>query len=659
MRILITGGCGYLGGRLAQFLSARSNEYEITLGSRDKCRSALSWLPGGEIVHIQWDSISQQEEICTGIDVIVHLAGMNAQDSKDDPVAALEFNAVSTAHLLRAAIKKGVKRFIYLSSAHVYGSPLIGNITEDTCPGSLHPYASSHRAGEDIVLAAHQRGEIEGVAIRLSNAFGAPSHKDVNCWMLLANDLCYQAVTSQQMILRSSGRQRRDFITLTDTCRAIKHFIELSHDKLSDGLYNVGGSWSPTILEMTQLIGERIYLATGNKPSILYKPNGNIESPEVLNYGVNKLLETGFTIGGRDNIEHELDELIEFCIQNDIQPYKHTNEVAENGDLEKFDEYTKYSELSAPSLSSEQKVIRILVVGGNGFIGRHVVNQANSLGWSVTSLSLSLPRPEQKLPGVHYVATDITVVRMLKDTLANFSFEYVINCGGYIDHILFFDGGRNIIDTHFSGVLNLVEVLDRRVLKSFINIGSSDEYGNSPAPQLENQREIPISPYSMGKVASTHFLQMLHRTENYPATTLRLFLTYGSGQDSRRFLPQIILGCLKNESFPTSKGDQVRDFCYIQDTVEAVFTTFLNNSAHGKVINIASGQPVTIRQVIETIQRLIGGGEPEYEAIPYRPNENMNLFANIQDAKQILGWEPKISMEMGLKRTIDWIRKHP
>ena len=76
---------------------------------------------------------------------------MNAQNCVTDPVAALEVNAVATARLLQAAIRQGAKRFIYLSTAHVYGSSLSGVITEETCPASLCPYAASHRAGEDVV----------------------------------------------------------------------------------------------------------------------------------------------------------------------------------------------------------------------------------------------------------------------------------------------------------------------------------------------------------------------------------------------------------------------------------------------------------------------------------------------------------------------------
>ncbi len=304
-----------------------------------------------------------------------------------------------------------------------------------------------------------------------------------------------------------------------------------------------------------------------------------------------------------------------------------------------------------------QQPTRLLVVGGNGFIGRHIVNHGMGLGWDVTSLNLSLrPGGEVNSQGVRHVAADIANRDALKEALEEASFEYVVNCGGYIDHTLFFSGGRNIFDIHFEGVLNLVEILNRNVLQAFVNVGSSDEYGNNPAPQIETQREAPISPYSMGKVAATHFLQMLYRTEKFPATILRLFLTYGPGQDKRRFLPQIISGCLEGRSFPTSEGQQLRDFCFVQDTVAAVFAAFDCPAARGEVINIGSGQPVSIRQMIETVKRLVGAGIPKFGAVAYRPGENMSLFADIGKAKVLLEWAPKVTLEQGLEQTIQWFK---
>ncbi|HIC70039.1 MAG TPA: SDR family oxidoreductase, partial [Candidatus Latescibacteria bacterium] len=264
MRVLITGGFGYLGGRLALFLAEQA-EYDILLGGRSPVRS-VDWLPQATPVQTDWQSVPSLERICAGVDAVVHLSGMNAQDCAADPAAALEVNGGHTAKLLRAADRQGVKRFIYLSSAHVYGSPLQGTITEDTHRDAMHPYATSCLAGEDEVRAAQVRGDVEGVVIRLSNGYGAPVHVEADCWTLLVNDLCRQAATAGRMELRSSGLQRRDFIPLEDACRAIDHLLQLRPHDLGQVFFNLGGQWAPTVWDMACLVQQRCEVVLSVQP---------------------------------------------------------------------------------------------------------------------------------------------------------------------------------------------------------------------------------------------------------------------------------------------------------------------------------------------------------------------------------------------------------
>ena len=311
-RILVAGGFGYLGGRLAQFLASQEG-YEILLGSRRQSHPP-PWLPQAKVVETRWDSPQDLQKICSGVDAIVHLAGRNAQDCAADPVAALEVNAVATARLVLAAIRKNVGRFIYLSTVHVYGSPLMGVITEGTKPTPVHPYAFSHRAGEDVVLASHHSGEIEGIVIRLSNAYGAPVDKDANCWILLVNDLCRQAATSGKLVLRVAGLQKRDFISLSDVALAIKHFIELPLDKSDNGIFNLGGEAPHRIIDIAELVAVRCEAVLGYRPEIERPdPVHGEDSPE-LKYKIDKLKETGFCLNG--NIEDEIDATLEFCHKN-------------------------------------------------------------------------------------------------------------------------------------------------------------------------------------------------------------------------------------------------------------------------------------------------------------------------------------------------------
>ena len=148
----------------------------------------------------------------------------------------------------------------------------------------------------------------------MSNTFGPPIDKNTNCWMLLVNDLCHQVVNYGYMKLRSSGLQRRDFITMVDACRSIHHLMIHPIENLGNGLFNIGGRWSPTIIEMTNFIAKRFYNLTGNKAEIIRKmeDSNNITPP--LDYQITKLLNTGFKLNS--NKSSEIDNLLLFCKDN-------------------------------------------------------------------------------------------------------------------------------------------------------------------------------------------------------------------------------------------------------------------------------------------------------------------------------------------------------
>jgi len=295
--------------------------------------------------------------------------------------------------------------------------------------------------------------------------------------------------------------------------------------------------------------------------------------------------------------------------------------------------------------------LNLLVIGGSGFIGGAIVKHAIALGWHVDSLGLSIPIEEKKNRGVTYIMGDITDPETLK-FLEIKKYDYIVNSGGYINHSSFVSGGDKFLQAHFGGVVNLVKSIDRTNLKRFINIGSSDEYGDTPAPQFESNRERPISPYSAGKAAATQFLQMLYRTERFPAVTLRLFLCYGPGQDRMRFLPYLVSRCISNDVIEISPGEQLRDYCFIDDIVEAIFLAMANDAASGRVFNIASGNPISIKQVVEKVIDILGSGNPKFGAVPYRDGESMELYGDVSLAKKILSWSAKTTLSHGLEKTI-------
>jgi len=300
----------------------------------------------------------------------------------------------------------------------------------------------------------------------------------------------------------------------------------------------------------------------------------------------------------------------------------------------------------------------VLVLGGTGFIGSHLIRRCSEIGFKCVSLSLKRNFIKENLNNVSYLNIDIRDFSELNKALKDIKFDYVINLSGYINHASLFHNGIDTYNTHFQGLLNIISSINLNHVKKFIQIGSSDEYGNTQAPQNERTREDPITPYSLAKLSCTNLLKMLHKTEGLPIVVFRLFLVYGEGQKIDRFLPYIIKSCLRKEKFLTSYGDQIRDFCYVGDIIDGILASFTNQEVNGNIINLASGIPISIRSIIYKVVENVGYGEPQFGKIKYRLQENMRLYADIEKAKKLLNWEPKVNLDEGLEKTINYYKKN-
>ena len=309
LRILITGGLGLVGGRLANHLLQEG--HQVVIGSR-KTTEPPALLSQAKVDKIEYDDQAALENHCYGIDVIIHAAGMNAQACIDNPEAALSFNGEMTARLVTAANRAGVLRFIYLSTAHVYTSPLVGIITELTPTKNLHPYATSNLLGENAVIDKCKFGKTQGIVLRLSNAFGAPIYKDVNCWALLINDLCKQAIQTRKLVLRTSGLEERDFIGLSNVCHGIEYFVLAQSKAKQVGIFNMGSGVSHTVLEIASLIQHRCAEVLGFKPELKPSKKGSNKRKTKLKFNTDKITSLGVDLSSIE-ITEEIDNLLRYC----------------------------------------------------------------------------------------------------------------------------------------------------------------------------------------------------------------------------------------------------------------------------------------------------------------------------------------------------------
>src|SRR5579863_3675135 len=307
-RILITGGFGYVGGRLTRRLS---EEHEVWVSSRKPVSEDILRLHG-DIISIDHALLLYPATFPTSIDVVIHLAALNELDCLTYPSEAIRVNVDETRIILENSIKQGVERFVYFSTAHIYGSPLQGNITEKTIPVPAHPYAITHRAAEDYVVAVSMQKKIRGTVFRLSNSFGAPASRHVNRWTLLANDLCRQAVEKGRLTLKSNGCQFRDFICLSDVEEVVARML-IRHKELTQVIYNLGSGISMRVLDMADAI-IKTAIPVLHKNIALDLPADCVPTKEPpLNYSIAALLSEGFHI--TNDVTIELERLLEFCAE--------------------------------------------------------------------------------------------------------------------------------------------------------------------------------------------------------------------------------------------------------------------------------------------------------------------------------------------------------
>ena len=306
MKFLITGGLGYIGGRLTRHLALSG--HEIFIGTRS-LQSKPIWLEKGSIKVMDWDDEKSLLDACKNVDVIVHAAGMNAKECLDNPELALQVNGVATKNLVRAASKQEVSKFIYLSSAHVYMNNLRGVISEENRVTNTHPYATSQVAGEKATINGHSSIGMQTIVVRLANAIGAPLDKNVNCWMLVVNDLCKQAALNGKLIIRSPSNIVRNFITMTDVCQGLEFLVNKHQDPLHPIICNLGDK-TKSIGNIVATI-KSIYLEEkGTNLKIVELSNDRLETRH-LDFRSSVLSDMGYRWSS--NFKQELIKLVKFC----------------------------------------------------------------------------------------------------------------------------------------------------------------------------------------------------------------------------------------------------------------------------------------------------------------------------------------------------------
>jgi nucleoside-diphosphate-sugar epimerase len=295
------------------------------------------------------------------------------------------------------------------------------------------------------------------------------------------------------------------------------------------------------------------------------------------------------------------------------------------------------------------KINKILIFGGTGFIGYHLCKKALKNKFKVLSISKNPPLKKRKLKKINYINLDATKINSFKKISRDC--DIIINAAGYGSHLRG-KKGKTLYNDHILIVKNIIKYFKGKTIKKIIQIGSSSEYSKHNSRINENFKANPISYYGKAKLCITKFLQNEYNRKKLPVTIFRIFQAYGPKQDENRLIPYVIKNLKNKKNVFLTNGKQIRDFCFIDDLINAIFLSINNKNTNGQVINLGSGRKIKVEQIVKKIFKKIKKGKLIFNVRDLHHGEQKIILPDISKAKKLLRWKPKILLENGLKRTI-------
>jgi len=312
--------------------------------------------------------------------------------------------------------------------------------------------------------------------------------------------------------------------------------------------------------------------------------------------------------------------------------------------------------------------MRVLVTGGAGFIGSHLCRRLLADGHAVSVVdNESTGRRANLPPDVWFASGDVARVGEVEPAFAR-GLDAVCHIAGQVSIIRSFTDPVVDLRTNVEGTLNVLQLCLKHKVPRLLYASSMTLYGDCqtvPTPETEPCR--PDSYYGITKHAAERYV---HSTAERPdlgfdfqVTSLRMYSVYGPGQaldNPYQGVLGIFLGNLLRGEPITIFGDgkQTRDFVYIGDIVDGWVRALQNPATNGRVLNLGSGRSLSINQLAEAAIAAFGHPPGTHKVIraPARPGEQRTVQADIQQARAILGWEPRTTFEAGLAETLRWAR---
>jgi NAD dependent epimerase/dehydratase len=311
----------------------------------------------------------------------------------------------------------------------------------------------------------------------------------------------------------------------------------------------------------------------------------------------------------------------------------------------------------------------ILVTGAGGFIGSHLVERLVSQGAKVRAFVRYTSRDDPGLlvflseevrSDIELIPGDLRDHHAVREAVEGINF--VFHLGALISIPYSYEHPFETAQVNLMGTLNVLQACRELGVKRLVHTSSSEVYGTAQHVPIDEGHPLQgQSPYSASKIGADKLAESYNSAYNLPVVTLRPFNTYGPRQSDRAVIPTIITQALTQDTVRLGNLEARRDLTYVSDTVEGFLKAAGAEGVEGETFNLGVGEEITIGDLARTILEIVGR-EVEIEVDPERlrpeKSEVERLLSDNSRAREVLGWEPKVGLEEGLRLTVDWIREH-
>lgn len=312
---------------------------------------------------------------------------------------------------------------------------------------------------------------------------------------------------------------------------------------------------------------------------------------------------------------------------------------------------------------------RALVTGAGGFIGSHLAERLVRDGYAVRALLRYSSRGD---PGnLAHAGADVrgeieTVYGNVEDPsltrAAVRDCQIVLHLAALVGIPYSYTAPEQYVATNVTGTLNILEAARAASVRRVVCVSTSEVYGTARYVPIDEMHPLQAqSPYAASKIGAEKLAQSYGLSFGLPVTVVRPFNTYGPRQSARAVIPTVIVQMLTRDEIRLGSLSPVRDFSYVEDTVAGLVAAAEADVPPGEVFNLGSGQGVTIGETVARCLHLAHLDRPvafAAERARPEPSEVRELVCDATRARATFGWQPKWTLDEGLRATIEWIRGH-